>query len=146
MRYWVGEVGCNYLLPNLPAAVGCAQMETLQARTARKRAVGAWYRELLRQERWIGESGVFWMNALVLRETDMDARDLITALASEEIESRPGFYPLHLLPIGDARQACPVTAAAWGRVVCLPSSPHLTQEDVRRVCAAFKRVLYRERA
>jgi perosamine synthetase len=148
VRYWVAEVGCNYLMPNLPAAVGVAQMETLKDRIKKKREIAQWYREEMPEEQWVADprtcDGVFWLNCLVLRENDLEGRDFIQAAYAEQVECRPGFYPLNMLPVGDSSQKCPTAAKIWRRLVCLPSSVLMDREDVRRVCRTFERITCRK--
>ena len=129
------EVGYNYRMPNLNAALGCAQLEQLPAFLEAKRALAARYAQALSRitgARFFVEApGVtsnYWLNALLLDREDTGARDaLIEALHKERIHVRPAWTPMPLLPM---YRGCPAmdlrtTKSLHARLVNLPSSPHL---------------------
>ncbi len=129
-------VGYNYRLPNLNAALGCAQMEQLPGFIARKRALAERYRQAL-----AGVPGVrffaapafaasnYWLNALLLDEPDLAARDRLMARCHEEgLLVRPAWTLMHRLPM---YAACPrmdlsVVEDIEARLVNLPSSVFLS--------------------
>ncbi|MBI5720020.1 MAG: LegC family aminotransferase [Burkholderiales bacterium] len=129
------EVGYNYRLPNLNAAVGCAQLEQLDSFVRRKRRIAARYEEAL-----AGVAGVrflrepayarsnYWLNALVLAPEHAVCRDeLLSALNDAGYMSRPLWTPMHRLPMyaGCPRMPLPVTESMEARVVNVPSSARL---------------------
>ncbi len=125
-------VGFNYRMPNINAAFGCAQMERLPEFIERKRAVLARYRdaglELLNSE---------WM--AIWNAGDRDSA--IARLGASEVSAKPFWKPLHLQAAHGfcPRDAMPRTEAIWRRLVCLPCSTNLTDEDQDKVieaCAA----------
>jgi perosamine synthetase len=128
-------IAWNYRLPNLNAALGCAQMEQLPDRLARKARLARRYAELFRD---FDGAAVFsaspdcvpnnWLNAIVLDEERAGARDaLLDATNSAGFHTRPIWRPMHSLtmyadhPRGDLS----VTNEMVSRVICLPSSAHL---------------------
>lgn len=147
-RYWHDEVGFNYRMTNLQAAVGVAQMERIDAFIARKRAIVAIYREeldgipgiVLPAER-PGYTNVFWMvSILVAAPYALDRDELIPALRSRRIDSRPFFHPLDTLPPYRATAPRPVALQLSRCGLNLPSAPSLTDAQVRYVCAAIRKL------
>jgi perosamine synthetase len=151
-RYWHDEVGYNYRLTNLQAAVGVAQMERIEALIARKRAIAAQYAaELadvpglcLQPERG-GSTSVFWMVSILVDEHFPLERDgLLLALREEGIDSRPFFHPLDTLPPYLQATPCPVALDLSRRGLNLPSSPKLTESQVARICAVLRKLAGRQ--
>ncbi|MCL4695578.1 MAG: LegC family aminotransferase [Burkholderiaceae bacterium] len=129
------EVGYNYRLPNLNAALGCAQLEQLASFVERKRRLAARYAEA-----FAGVPGVhvlrepphtrgnYWLNALVLDEANAARRDdLLAALNDAGYMSRPLWTLMHRLPMYAAcpRMPLPVAESLEARVVNVPSSARL---------------------
>lgn len=129
------ETGFNYRLPNLNAALGCAQLERLDDMVARKRAVAARYlaafaaAEGLRVVAEPADSASnYWLNAIVLDERSEALRDVLLEAASEAgFQVRPAWRPMHLLPMyADCPRApLPVAEALGRRLINLPSSAML---------------------
>ena len=138
------EVGFNYRLPNLNAALGRAQLGRLDEMLAAKRAHSEAYaravqgldgaRMLLDRP---GARSNRWLDAIVLAEDLADERDaVLDALHAGGAYARPLWAPMHLLPMysGCPRADLPVTEAMHRRVVSLPSSAYLgaaTEEPER---------------
>lgn len=129
------EVGYNYRLPNLNAALGCAQLEQLPGLLERKRVLAARYAQA-----FAGVAGVsmlseppqtrgnFWLNALMLASPDEARRDTVLAALNEAgYMSRPVWTLMHRLPMYSAcpRMDLPVAESLEARVINLPSSARL---------------------
>lgn len=132
-RYDHDEIGYNYRLPDLNAALGCAQLERLTALLAAKRRLAARYAEALGpiegltlvREPTDCESN-HWLNAILL--DDAGKRDpLLEALHAAGIRARPLWTLLPTLPIYAAAPRTDLSVAEdlERRVICLPSSPDL---------------------
>lgn len=128
------EVGFNYRLPNLNAALGVAQLEQLDGLIEAKRRVAGFYRtELadLPDVRFLdepeGDRSIFWLNAALVE--DPAARDQILAQTNAMgIDTRPAWVPMHELPaFRDAPRTGPLSVAQGiiDRLVNLPSSAWL---------------------
>ena len=130
------EVAYNYRLPNINAALGCAQMERLPEMVAAKRQLAEQYIEAFR-----GFPGVslyrepetarsnYWLNTLILDPEHAGERDhLLAALHANGIHARPLWTPMHMLPmyLDCPRAQLPVAQDMYARCVNLPSSPFLT--------------------
>jgi len=129
------EVGYNYRLPNLNAALGCAQLERLASLLERKRRLASRYRDVLAEVdgvRFLDEppatASNYWLNAVVLDEGHAGARDtLLGALNDAGYMARPLWTLMHRLPM---YAACPradlaVAEQMEARVVNVPSSARL---------------------
>jgi perosamine synthetase len=130
------EVGYNYRMPNLNAALGCAQLEQLPGLVERKRGLAARYAAAFagaKGMRIFGEPSFatsnYWLNVLLLDETAAAKRDEILELANTSgIHARPVWTLMHRLPMFST---CPRMDLAGAeslerRIVCLPSGPRLS--------------------
>lgn len=138
------EIGFNYRLSNLLAAVGRAQLEVLGERVEARRRINARYRELLADAPGIafmpeadyGRSNC-WLTCIVVdpEEAGTDRERIRLALEAEDIESRPLWKPMHLQPVyRDATMfGGDVSAGLFERGLCLPSGSALSDEDQERV-------------
>ena len=133
------EVGYNYRLPNLNAALGCAQLERLPSMLERKRALARRYadafanvdgaRFLLEPE---GTLSNYWLNAIVLDDPVAFARDdLLAALNDAGFMSRPLWTLMHRLPMYSSCPRADLSLAEQmeARVINLPSSAKLGSRD-----------------
>jgi perosamine synthetase len=127
------EVGYNYRMPNLNAALGCAQLERLDAMLARKRELAARYAAAFQRVPGVAflteppeTRSNYWLNTIVL--DDPAARDpVLEVLNDAGLMSRPIWTLMHRLPM---YRDCPradlgVAEGMAGRVINLPSSPKL---------------------
>ena len=138
--YWHDLVGHNFRMTNICAAIGCAQLERLDRILAEKRRVADGYRRAfaggpVRFHDSISEEMEhgFWMcSILVPRASQRDP--LMAALAARGIETRPGFYPVHTMPMYTRFPGrFPVAEDLAARVINLPSWPMLTDDQVAAV-------------
>ena len=140
------EIGFNYRMSNLLAALGRAQLETLPARVAARRRIRDRYRELLAEAPGISfmpeaEHGTSnaWLTCVVVDPDAFGAdREAIRlALEAEDIEGRPLWKPMHLQPVFASHEVYggDVGARLFDRGLCLPSGSALTDEEQDRVVA-----------
>jgi len=148
------DLGYNYRLTNLQAAIGCAQLDRIGDIIERKRRTARRYTELLSGEKWLQlpvqkayARNVYWMYHVALRGVATSARsDVMSALAERGIETREGFIPANQQDIfqgqGWARpDDCPKANAAGATGFYLPSGPLLTADDVEYVASNLIEVL-----
>jgi perosamine synthetase len=145
-RYYHPELGFNYRMTNLQAAVGCAQVEAAEELFSRKRRIHERYRQALAGVAGVrfprfpeGQIVVPWLHAFVDEHLDgEEARDALLARMLERgVEGRPFFVPCHLFPYFAKTPiagpgALPKTEAIAARGVCLPSGAGLSDDDVTR--------------
>jgi perosamine synthetase len=149
VEYIHNEIGYNYRLTNIQAAMGCAQLEQLDDYIAVKRRIAATYTEALREVPGmvsIREApwahSIFWLFTVLVDEAryGMDSRSLLRHLGQQRIQARPLWQPLHLnahywsLNIG----TYPVAEALNRRALSLPCSVGLSEADLARVVSALR--------
>ena len=122
------ELAFNYRMPNINAALGCAQLEQLSGFIKAKRELAFSYKAFLVNSDWQfvdepeGSRSNFWLNA-VLCDNRSQRDALLNHLHSHGILSRPSWTPMHLLPMYAAcmRGPLPHTERLFDTLVNLPS-------------------------
>jgi perosamine synthetase len=158
-RYFHPEIGYNYRLTNLQAALGLAQLERIDELLAKKRAIMNWYRELLADVinvtlnpsmPWAASS--YWLVCAVLPER-LCAETVSARLLTAGIDTRPFFYPNDDLPMyrgtaesNSVANPFPVARKLAVSGISLPSSVKLMRTDVEEIVEEFKVALQREGA
>jgi len=150
-RYWFPIVGFNYRMTNVAAAIGLAQLERVDWHVGRRRRNAGEYRKRLAQSErfelspeapWAESS--FWMSSVLVRDATRRDRDEIMArLATRGIDTRPFFFPMHVLPPyrDIASHAFPVANDLSARGLNLPSGAALSDADISRVCEALEKTV-----
>lgn len=155
-RFVHEELGFNFRLTNVQAAIGVAQIERFDQIMRRKREIGERYTKglagveglILPVERPWARS-VYWMYGVVLaEEKEMDGEGLAKELAERGIETRPFFVGMHEQPVLKERglfagERYPVTERISRRGIYLPSGLALTDEQIDEVCRAVSGVMNR---
>jgi perosamine synthetase len=145
-RYWFPVIGYNYRITNIQAAIGLAQMETIDTAIARRDKLAAAYQqaldplldrvEALPEMPWARR--VFWMYNVFLREGDAARRDRVMARLDElGIETRPVFYPMHQLPPYQTSSGFPIADSRAARGITLPMHQGLDEGDVARIAESL---------
>jgi len=139
-RYWYSMIGYNYRMTNLAAAVGLAQLEQIDWHLERRREVTGWYREDLADSglAWQPEQPwarpIPWMFNVLLTQDAENRDEIMQRMAKLGIETRPVFYPNHLLPPYKHDAASfPVSERIARAGISLPTWAGLTRDDVRFV-------------
>lgn len=150
-RYWHDELGFNYRMTNICAAIGCAQLERLDSILARKRQISRLYRDALANS---GAEFQFvpddvemseWLVTLLLpRGVDRD--QVMATLSEEGIDSRPAFYCAHQMPMYRSDKSFPVAEDIARRGISLPSYPALSDDTVVRIAEELRKALTKHRA
>jgi len=151
LEYIHTEVGYNYRLTNLHAAVGLAQLEQLEGFIEKKRAIARAYEEALGDLDGITlmptpphTESTYWLYTILLPEgTTVEARTAwINQLRAQGIEARPLWHPIHALPPYRDCQRVEIACAPelYARAVSLPSSVGLRDDDLERCAAALRRL------
>ena len=161
------ELGYNYRMSNIVAAIGVGQLRHLDEIVAKKRRIFGWYRERLegltglrfmpeaaygRCTRWLTVaeviSEVLTCGSSKVKDTETGSPSRIvmrvmTALERENIESRPVWKPMHMQPVfrGARVFGGGVGERLFANGVCLPSGTGLSAEEVERVCGIVEAVL-----
>lgn len=143
VHYEHDEVGYNYRLGAVAAAIGLAQLETLEARVARRRAIFETWRTGLSDLPGVafapegpGRRHTRWLSVLLLGpEARVTPDALRQALHAQGVESRPAWKPMHLQPVfqDTPRVGGAVAESLFAQGLCLPSSTTLTEADQARI-------------
>lgn len=148
-HYQHSEIGFNYRLSNLLAALGRSQLEDLDRRVEARRDNNRFYRETLGGLPGVefmaetpGGRSVFWLTCLLIdpRRSGIDREEVRAHLESVDIESRPVWKPMHLQPVFAEEQVFggEVSALLFERGLCLPSGSSLTEEQRERVVVGVR--------
>jgi perosamine synthetase len=154
-RFVHDELGWNYRMSNLQAALGVAQLERLDEFVRRKRAMGARYSNLLRGtkglrlpvERTDYAESVYWVYGMVLQpEVAFDAREAMRRLGAAGVGTRPFFWPMHLQPVFEkmslfAGERYPVAEMLGRRGFYVPSGLALADGDIDEVAQRVRELL-----
>jgi len=141
IEYVHKEVGFNYRMSNILAAIGVGQMEVIEERISKKREIFNWYREFL-DEDFMPElpniRATRWLTTLTFK--NKNPFDVIKKLKENQIESRPLWNPMHLQPLfkGAKSYLNGRSEELFKKGICLPSGTTLTKEDVRKICEIIK--------
>ena len=153
-RFYHTELGYNFRLTNLQAAIGLAQLEGIEELVTRKRWMGHAYTKQLRdipglqlpvEEPWA--KNVYWMYGVVLDESiGMDAAEFARRLRDRGVDTRPFFLGMHEQPVflesGLFRdEGFPVAERIARRGLYLPSGMALTEAQLDQACEAVQQVL-----
>lgn len=149
-RYWFPVIGYNYRMTNIQAAIGLAQMETIDQALADRDRLARWYDEALAPfgaqivlptcHPWARQ--VFWMYNIFLRDGGEERRNAVMRRLDElGIETRPVFYPMHVLPPYAQPSDFPVADLWAQRGINLPTHQALTVSDVQRVAESLGKAL-----
>jgi dTDP-4-amino-4,6-dideoxygalactose transaminase len=145
------EVGYNYRLSNVSAAIGIGQVEELPKRISARRNNHEFYKENLKSISEIiflnEPEGFFsnrWLTTVLIEagKNKLTREKVRLALDSENIESRPVWKPMHLQPVFQKFPfvGLEVSSKIFDNGLCLPSGSNLTQDDLDRVVKVFSDV------
>ena len=148
------ELGYNYRLTNMQAAIGVSQIQRIEEIVERKIEIGRYYQEQLsqiegiqlqKQESWA--KGVFWINGLVLDDSlNCTAEKFCDELRKLGVDTRPFFLGMHEQPVFASKglfigEKYPVSERIARQGFYLPSGLSLTIDQVDEVINSFKLVM-----
>lgn len=149
-RYWYDIVGFNYRMTNLQAAVGVAQLKKLDEFVEKKREIAGWYSEGLKEledkelitlhQEMPWAKCVYWMYSMLVEEKfGMISRDdLMKRLEENGIDTRPFFYPVHVLPMYKSDDEYLVAEEISRKGINLPSGTTLKDENVLQIIKSIR--------
>lgn len=154
-RFVHEELGFNFRMTNLQAALGLAQLERLQEFVSRKRRMGRIYTEKLSGIEGLElmpsntsyAENIYWVYGMILKnEVPFDAETAMRRLGQSGIGTRPFFWPMHEQPVfrrmglfSDERY--PVAERMARRGFYIPSGLALTDDQIEEVAAAINKLL-----
>ena len=147
-HYEHSEVGYNYRMSNVCAAIGVGQLEVLTKRVTRKREIFNFYKNelsMIKEITFLEELepsfSNYWLTTILLdKNSTIDREQLRLHLEKDNIESRPLWKPMHLQPVfKDCRSYVNgVSEDLFNRGLCLPSGTAMTTEDLKRIVKKVK--------
>ena len=144
------EIGFNYRLSNVLAAIGRGQLGVLEERVRRKRAIFEGYRQRLGDLPGLAfmpeapySRATRWLTVVQIDEAVFGAspEQVRLALEAENIEARPLWKPMHLQPVfrGCRIRGGAVSEELFRRGLCLPSGTAMSEDDLDRVADIVRR-------
>jgi perosamine synthetase len=148
------ELGYNFRMTNMQAALGLAQVENLPKHVELKRKMGNYYNNSLKNikkavlpvPKTSYAENIYWVYPLVLKkESGMNAATAMKLLAERGVGTRPFFYPMHAQPImkklGFGGEKCPVSEFIAENGFYIPSGLGLTEAEMEHVSKQVLEVL-----
>jgi len=149
-RYWHPELGFNYRMINLQAALGVAQIERIDELLDKRLEVFELYKKYLssipicmlnRTAKWA--KNVYWMICLEIEGFDEDKRNkFMDKLKVKGIDSRPYFYPISdMSEYYKSENTTPITHKIYKKGINLPSYFDIKEQDIRYICQIIGDIL-----
>jgi len=141
------EIGYNYKLSDIAAAILLVQLSRIGELLDRRRAVAAHYAELLADEELVTLPHVppdrthAWQTYMVKLDPSVDRAGLAADLRAQGIGCGHGTWSCHLQPVYDTKQECPVSADLFQRHLAIPMHAELTATQAERVADALRTAL-----
>lgn len=154
-HYQHSELGFNYRMSNVLAAIGRGQLKVLNQRIKEKKNIYEYYKKSFEEIQDIEMMPVasygspnYWLSVMTIKEeSKVKPIDVIMALEKENIESRPVWKPMHLQPFymgcdfySHNDEGISVAEDLFNRGVCLPSDTKMTMADMERVAGIVKKL------
>ena len=154
-RFIHEELGDNYRMTNMQAALGVAQLEGIDVAVDKKRHIGNTYNELLKDLRSVNLpvtktdfcENIYWVYAITLKDDyRKTAKEVMAELSMYNIGTRPFFYPMHKQPVFKKmglflEDDLPNSESLYEKGLYIPSGLALTNEDIHDVSIALHKVL-----
>ena len=154
-RFVHEQLGWNYRMTNIQAALGVAQLEKIDDFAVRKRQIGQRYTRLLSDfesvkipiEKTDYAQNIYWVYGVVLSDNVLfDAAEAMAKLRDRNIGTRPFFWPMHEQPVFNKmglfkNETHPVAQRIARRGFYIPSGLTLTDEAIEYVAGSLKDVL-----
>ncbi len=152
LHYEHSKIGYNYRMSNIVAGVGRGQMVVLKKRVEEKRSINNQYRELFKNSEMISilkepngdYYSNYWLTTIVLEKGGQLLRNnVINALESQNIESRPLWKPMHLQPIFKQfpYYGNKFSEQLFQNGLCIPSGTDMPSNTLEEIAALIKKAL-----
>lgn len=140
-EYWHDVVGYNYRMTNIACAIGQSQLERSNELLSKKRKIAEYYHDAFANthvkthKEQINTIHSYWMNSVIF-DCNQEQRDQLRNYLSEKgIETRPLFYPIHIMPMYSHKyQSHKVAEGISRRGFNIPSYPDLTDNELEFIC------------
>jgi perosamine synthetase len=148
-RYWFPLLGYNYRMTNIQAALGLAQLENIDIFLKKRRKIAQWYNDNLKgipgiilptEKNYATHS--YWMYSILIEEEyGKDRNKVMQLLAKNGIETRPFFYPMHVMPVYKDNNLSNLNIAesVASKGINLPTFYELKETDVMYIAALLRK-------
>ena len=148
VRFVHNEIGYNYRMTNIQAALGCAQLENIDKFVEMRRNNAKLYNSYLKNVSGLtlppelpNVKNVYWMYSVIIdpKKFGRTRDEIMEELNKSGIQTRTFFYPMHMQPVYKNSKIntsgnYPVAESFWNNGLYLPSSSHLKKEEIKEVC------------
>lgn len=145
-KYWHNIIGFNYRMTNLQAALGVAQLKKIDLLVTKKRQIATAYKKLLQDLPDVAPApempwakNVYWLYSVLVKKALRDK--LIKHLERQDIETRPFFHPIHILPPYKCSLTLPIAEKLSATGLNLPSGLRLSENQVEEVVKSLREAL-----
>jgi dTDP-4-amino-4,6-dideoxygalactose transaminase len=149
-HYEHSQIGYNYRLSNVLAAIGRGQLKVLEQRIQRKREINRYYKDKIGNLAGISFQPELektfsnkWLTAIIIDQKKFPANreEIYSAFNKENIDSRPLWKPMHLQPVfsGAPSYINGISEKLFAQGLCLPSGTNLTESQLDRICNVIRR-------
>lgn len=136
-EYWHDELGYNYRMTNICAAIGDAQIDSLDEILEKKRNIAERYiknlDQIKTQQITPKSESSYWLNAFQFKDSNT-VKKIREALKVKKIETRPCFPPIHKMPYLATSQVLKNTEKISNNGICFPSYPELELNIIDEIC------------
>jgi len=154
-RFVHNELGWNYRMTNMQAAIGLAQLEKIDNHINRKREIGELYTRYLKginhielmPSNTVYSENIYWVYTIMLNDgVPVNAEWIMQKLQLKGIGTRPFFYPIHLQPVFNnmglfKNESYPVSEKIAERGFYLPSGLGISNDEIKLVCEKLKEII-----
>lgn len=155
-RFVHDELGWNYRMTNLQAALGVAQLKYIDEALVLKRKIGRMYNDLLKgcpglilppNTNAVGDENIFWIYGVEVKpEIKVDAEEVMKQLAAAKVGTRPFFWPMHEQPVFQnmglfSGETYPVAERIARRGFYIPSGMGLSDAEIQEVARRVRQVM-----
>lgn len=148
------EIGYNYRMSNVCAAIGCGQFECLDKKIKMKQEIFNRYLEGFKDIKEIEmlkedekRVSTHWLSVMRLNNSKITPNDILEALEKENIESRPIWKPMHMQPIfkkypffNHNAKGISISEELFKNGICLPSDTNMTRKEQERVIEIIRKL------
>ena len=153
-RFVHNELGWNYRMTNIQAALGIAQLEKLDSTIKKKIKIGELYNKYLSDVKQIElplvetefAKNIYWVFGILISPKIDTAKNIISKLRKLKVGTRPFFYPMHKQPVFKKmkifnKNYFPVSEKLYEQGLYLPSGLTLKEEDIKIVSQKLKKII-----
>lgn len=150
-RYWHTQIGYNYRMTNMQAAIGLGQLENVAWHLEQRQRVTSLYKKhlaslgdyVVQQAVPVPAHHVYWMNSIILSDkVSLDRDEVMRRMEAQQIEMRPLFYPMHIMPPHkDPTLSLPIAEKLSSSGINLPTHALLTEDDIVYITEQLKKII-----